>query len=54
MSRDWCGAAGVVVVGHPPIEGGLHVLDRGERLVVGEQVPAQGLMEPLDLPRGGG
>jgi len=42
-------AAGVVVGGHPGVEGGLYVLERGEGLVVSEQVPAQGLVETLDL-----
>ena len=44
-------AAGVVVAGHPPIQASLDVLDRVERLLVGEEVPAQGLVEPLDLAR---
>ena len=48
------GAAGGVVAGHPLIQGGLHVLDAVEGPVVGEQIPAQGLMEPLHLAGGGG
>ena len=36
------------------VQGGLHDLEVGEGLVVGEPVPAQGLMEPLHLPCGGG
>ena len=43
-----------VVFGHPRIQRGLGRLDRGKRLVAVQQLAAQRLVEPLDLPRRGG